>query len=69
LVLNKEEQKQVNKKEKVTESLHLTVKIIGRKFKNLLHKHDVKLQKHWSLILCINEIAAETTKWLLMKTY
>lgn len=28
LVLNKEEQKQANKKEKVTESLHLTVEMV-----------------------------------------
>ena len=57
LLLNKEEQKQVNKKEKVTESLHLTVEMV-KNLKNLLHKLDVKLQKHWLLTLCINEIAA-----------
>ena len=31
MVLNKEKRKQGNKKEKLTESLHLTVKIISKK--------------------------------------
>ena len=52
LVLNEEKRKQGNKKEKLTESLQLTVKIARRS------DYNIGLME-----LRINKITAETTKW------
>ena len=53
MVLNNEKRKQGNKKEKLTESLHLTVKIARRS------NYNIDLIK-----LHINKITAKTTKRL-----
>ena len=56
MLLNEEERKQKNKKEKQTESLNMTVEMTRRSNYLIM---TLNLRK-----LCINKITAETTKRL-----